>query len=263
MLSSLDRLPDDPAALKAIILAQQEEVARLTASARAYEALVQALKIRIARLQRQKFGPSSEKIEREDRTASADPRGSRGGYGRRPAHGEGGMTPKLAGGASSPLRTLARQAPGLPTTRRATVSCSIQAIRCPERALRLRLIGEDVIQKILDFISAKLVKVAETAPVLGKKSRWSCREYRSVTGSDAADPARILSLARASWRLSWSRSSSRSPHALSASLRSSRCVLAQISLLDPDRQLRPGHCHAASAERSDQERGHACRSAAC
>jgi transposase len=51
MLSSLDRLPDDPAALKAIILAQQEEVARLTASARAYEALVQALKIRIARLQ--------------------------------------------------------------------------------------------------------------------------------------------------------------------------------------------------------------------
>src|SRR5271156_2582364 len=65
MLSSLDRLPDDPAALKAIILAQQEEVARLTASARAYEALVQALKIRIARLQRQKFGPSSEKIERE------------------------------------------------------------------------------------------------------------------------------------------------------------------------------------------------------
>jgi hypothetical protein len=44
------RLPDDPAALKAIILAQREE--RLTASARAYEALVQALKIRIARLQR-------------------------------------------------------------------------------------------------------------------------------------------------------------------------------------------------------------------
>jgi transposase len=65
MLSSLDRLPDDPAALKAIILAQQEEVVRLKASARAYEALVQALKIRIARLQRQKFGASSEKIERE------------------------------------------------------------------------------------------------------------------------------------------------------------------------------------------------------
>ena len=65
MLSSLDGLPDDPFALKAIILAQQEEVVRLTASARAYETLVQALKIRIARLQRRKFGPSSEKIERE------------------------------------------------------------------------------------------------------------------------------------------------------------------------------------------------------
>jgi transposase len=65
MLPSVDSLPTDSAAPKAIIVAQCEEMARLMASARAYEALSKALKIRSARLQRQKFGPSREKIERE------------------------------------------------------------------------------------------------------------------------------------------------------------------------------------------------------
>ena len=65
MISPLDALPDDPATLKAIILAQRAEAERMAASVRAYEALIQALKIRIAKLKRQKFGPSSEKIERE------------------------------------------------------------------------------------------------------------------------------------------------------------------------------------------------------
>ena len=65
MSPSLDDLPDDPAALKAIIAAERAEVQRMAASVRAYEILVQALKLRIARLQRQKFGPSSERIGRE------------------------------------------------------------------------------------------------------------------------------------------------------------------------------------------------------
>ena len=65
MSPTLDDLPDDPAALKAIIAAERAEARRLAASVRAYEALVQALKLRIARLQRQKFGPSSERIGRE------------------------------------------------------------------------------------------------------------------------------------------------------------------------------------------------------
>ena len=62
---SPETLPDDPAMLKAMIIAQQAETVRLQASVRAYETLIQALKIRIAKLQRQKFGPSSEKIQRE------------------------------------------------------------------------------------------------------------------------------------------------------------------------------------------------------
>jgi transposase len=65
MSPSLDDLPDDSAALKAIIAVERAEVQRMAASVRAYEILVQALKLRIARLRRQKFGPSSERIGRE------------------------------------------------------------------------------------------------------------------------------------------------------------------------------------------------------
>ncbi|MAC81170.1 MAG: IS66 family transposase [Rhodobacteraceae bacterium] len=58
-------LPNDPAVLKATIAALQAENQKMSASLRAHDLLVQALRVRIAKLQKQKFGPSSEKIERE------------------------------------------------------------------------------------------------------------------------------------------------------------------------------------------------------
>lgn len=58
-------LPNDPAVLKAVIAALQAENQKMSASLRAHDLLVQALRVRIAKLQKQKFGPSSEKIERE------------------------------------------------------------------------------------------------------------------------------------------------------------------------------------------------------
>lgn len=58
-------LPNDPAALKAVIAALQTENAKMSASLRAHDLLIQALRVRIAKLQKQKFGPSSEKVERE------------------------------------------------------------------------------------------------------------------------------------------------------------------------------------------------------
>lgn len=51
-------LSDDPAVLKAMIAALQAENARMSAT-------LQALRLRIAKLQKQAFGKSSEKIERE------------------------------------------------------------------------------------------------------------------------------------------------------------------------------------------------------
>ena len=54
-----------PAVLKAMIAALQAENAKMSATLRAHDLLVQALRIRIAKLKKQKFGASSEKIERE------------------------------------------------------------------------------------------------------------------------------------------------------------------------------------------------------
>src|SRR4028118_233718 len=65
MDASLAPLPDDVATLRAIIGAQQAEIQKLTSSARAYETLIEALRIQIVRLKKQKYGASSEKIARE------------------------------------------------------------------------------------------------------------------------------------------------------------------------------------------------------
>ena len=58
-------LPNDLAILKAMIAALQADNAKMSASLRAHDLLVQALRVRIAKLKKQKFGPSSEKIERK------------------------------------------------------------------------------------------------------------------------------------------------------------------------------------------------------
>ncbi len=58
-------LSDNPTVLKAMIATLQAENARMPATLQAHEQLVQALCLRIAKLQKQAFGKSSEKIERE------------------------------------------------------------------------------------------------------------------------------------------------------------------------------------------------------
>ena len=58
-------LPDDPTILKAMIAALQAENAKISATLRVHDQLDQALRLRIAKLQKLAFGKSSEKIERE------------------------------------------------------------------------------------------------------------------------------------------------------------------------------------------------------
>ena len=58
-------LPDDPAFLKAMITALQAENAKMSAALKAHDHLIQGLRLRIARLKKQVFGKSSEKIQRE------------------------------------------------------------------------------------------------------------------------------------------------------------------------------------------------------
>ena len=72
MSQPAENLPDDPAELRVMIAALQAENARIasenakiSATLRVHDQLIQALRLRIAKLQKLAFGKSSEKIERE------------------------------------------------------------------------------------------------------------------------------------------------------------------------------------------------------
>jgi transposase len=164
-----DILPDDPAALKAIILAQREEMARARASALALEALVQALRIQIAKLRRQRFGPSSERIGRELEQLQLTLEDVEVAVAANDASGERSD----AGDA--------QEEPGLPRAeprRRGKPRLRDDAPRerivldpgdhCPDCGGPLRLLGEDL-SEVLEFVAAKL-KVIET-----RRPRKSCR----------------------------------------------------------------------------------------
>ncbi|SNY89892.1 Transposase [Cohaesibacter sp. ES.047] len=58
-------LPNDPAILKAMITALQAENEQMSATLRVHDQMIQGSRLRIAKLQKQAFGKSSEKIERE------------------------------------------------------------------------------------------------------------------------------------------------------------------------------------------------------
>jgi transposase len=175
MAAALDSLPDDPLALKAIILSQREEITRLSATEKALEALVQTLKIRIARLQKQKFGRSSEKIEREIEQlqlaledlelaiAVAHPAPET-------EPGTSEVTP-----ASTPRRR------GQPRVSDATPRERIvldPGECCPACGGPLRLLGEDV-STLLEYVAAKL-KLVETA-----RLKKSCRCCETIVQTPA------------------------------------------------------------------------------
>ena len=168
-----EALPDDPAALKAIIAAQRAEAQRLAASVRAYEALVQALRIRIARLKRQKFGPSSEKIGREVeqlQLALEDLEVAMAAAHEAPEP----ITPAASSGA--PTERAAPRRRGKPRIAEATLRERIvldPGERCPDCGGVLRPVGEDVAE-ILDLITARL-KVVETA-----RLKKSCRQCEKI-----------------------------------------------------------------------------------
>ena len=184
MSSEADALPEDTAALQAMVLGLQAEVAGMAAANRAYEALVQALKITIAKLKKQRFGASSEKIEREieqlelalesletaraavDTTPEAD-------------------TPEAAeapdAGTAAPDSVPPQRRRGKPRIAedapRETIVLD-PGERCPDCGGALRLVGEDVAE-ILDFIAAKL-KVVEV-----HRPKKSCRDCERMVQTPA------------------------------------------------------------------------------
>lgn len=165
-------LPDDPAALKAMIL-------QLQASLRAHNLLVQSLRMRIARLKRQAFGKGSEKIDREVeqlefvleslKVAQAELAP--------PPEPESVETAPLAGAQDEPddmampdkvPRRRPRVSPDTPRERRELDPGE----SCPDCGGTLRRVGEDVSQ-ILDMITAQLKLIEVVRP---KKSCRCCEK---------------------------------------------------------------------------------------
>lgn len=161
-------LTDDPTVLKAMIAALQAENARMSATLQAHEQLVQALRLRIAKLQKQAFGKSSEKIEREIAQlelaledlliAAAEQRDEPLEEVEPPA--------TEPGTAEVKLRRRPRVSDETPRERRELDPGTC----CPDCGGDLRVVGEDV-SELLDMVAAQM-KVIQIARV--KKSCRRC-----------------------------------------------------------------------------------------
>ena len=175
-------LPDDPHALKAMILSLQADntrlgadITKMSAMLRVHEALVQALQIQIARLKKQKFGASSERIEREIEQLELaleylEIAGAAAISAIAPDDDAELSTNEQAAMPNSPRRRKPLVAEGTPRER----IVLDPGDDCPECGGTLRLIGEDV-SEILELISAKL-KLIETA-----RLKKSCRRCEKIT----------------------------------------------------------------------------------
>ena len=166
-------LPDDPVLLKALIAALQAENAKISATLRAHDALIQTLRLRIAKLKKQVFGQSSEKIEREIEqlelaledlliaAAESEPVV----VGR--DQGDDALEMAVAGDvADRPSRRRPRVSDVTPRERQELDPGSC----CPNCGGDLRVVGEDV-SEMLDLIAAQL-KVVQIARL--KKSCRRC-----------------------------------------------------------------------------------------
>jgi transposase len=170
-------LPNDPAVLKAMIAALQAENAKISATLRAHDQLVQALRLRIAKLTKQMFGKSSEKIEREIEQLELALEDLL------VAVAEAETTPHDETEPPTDQTSTAKTTPSKPR-RRPRVSDATPRERreldpgdtCPDCGGALRIVGEDV-SELLDMIVAQL-KVIEIARV--KKSCRCCEKMVQV-----------------------------------------------------------------------------------
>ncbi|PVH27357.1 IS66 family transposase [Pararhodobacter oceanensis] len=168
-------LPNDPAELRAMIAALQAENAKIaaenakmSATLRVHDQLVQALRLRIAKLQKLAFGKSSEKIEREIEqlelaledllVAVAE--------GDDDLIDEGQGEPEPHEVSAPTLRRRPRVSEATPRERRELDPGTC----CPDCGGDQRVVGEDV-SELLDMIAAQM-KVVQIARI--KKSCRRC-----------------------------------------------------------------------------------------
>lgn len=168
-----DLLPDDPVALKAMVTALQAQNAQLSATVRVCDQLIQSLQLRIAKLKKQVFGKSSEKVTREIEQLELALEDLLIAAAEVAAVPDENTDENAAPGSAS-------DTPARKPRRRPRVSADTPRERreldpgtdCPDCGGALRLVGEDV-SEMLDMITAQL-KVIEIARL--KKSCRCCEK---------------------------------------------------------------------------------------
>ncbi len=178
MRMSLDvaNLSDDPAVLKALIASLYTENRQMTATLRAHDELIQSLRIRIAKLQKQAFGSSSEKIEREIEQLSLaleDLEVAKAEAADEPSDNDD--TVEVAT-SEPPEQKKPRRRPRVSENTKRERRELDPGDQCPDCGGALRVVGEDV-SELLDLIAAQL-KVIEIARV--KKSCRRCETMVQV-----------------------------------------------------------------------------------
>lgn len=175
MSGDAQNLPDDPAALKAIIAALQAENAKISATLRAHDQLIQSLRLRIAKLRKQAFGQSSEKIEREIeqlQLALEDLMIAAAETDAAPVNETDMPAPPTLIAAEGVMRRRPRVSANAVRERRELDPGTC----CPDCGGDLRLVGEDD-SEILDMIAAQM-KVVQIARL--KKSCRRCEKMVQV-----------------------------------------------------------------------------------
>jgi len=177
MAIDVQNLPSDPAQLRAMIAALQAENTRIEAenakmvvTLRVHDQLVQALRLRIAKLQKLAFGKSSEKIEREIEQlelALEDLLVAVAEEDDAPID-EGQNEPSPEKPSAPVLRRRPRVSDATPRERRELDPGTC----CPDCGGDLRVVGEDV-SELLDMIAAQM-KVIQIARI--KKSCRRCEK---------------------------------------------------------------------------------------
>lgn len=184
-------LPEDPTLLKAMIAALQAENARMSATIRAHDQLIQTLRLRIAKLKKQAFGKSSEKVEREIEQlelALEDLLIAAAESTTAPAEDAADDTSASANDetAERKPRRRPRVSDATPRERRELDPGTC----CPDCGGDLRLVGEDV-SEMLDLVAAQL-KVLQIA-----RLKKSCRRCEKMVQEPAPSRPILGSMASA------------------------------------------------------------------
>jgi hypothetical protein len=160
----LAALPDDPDALRAIVLAQHAELA-------GQRDLIARLRLQLARLRRMQFGRSSERLSREAdqlelalEELEADAPAPTGPDG--PPAGEGTQ--------ASPERRKPARRPLPDHLPRETVEHGADVCACPACGGAVRRLGEDVTE-VLNYVPRQFRVIRHVRP------RLSCRACEAIT----------------------------------------------------------------------------------